>query len=107
MALLRRFCVISGGPGTGKTYTVVKILALLAEQARGRPLAVALAAPTGKAAARVQEAVRHALERLPSDERAASAQLTSITSQSQSQSLESSFEYPGGGVWWCATGGPG
>ena len=68
MALLRRFCVISGGPGTGKTYTVVKILALLAEQARGRPLAVALAAPTGKAAARVQEAVRHALERLPSDD---------------------------------------
>jgi exodeoxyribonuclease V alpha subunit len=36
MAVLRRFCVISGGPGTGKTYTVVKILALLAEQARGR-----------------------------------------------------------------------
>jgi exodeoxyribonuclease V alpha subunit len=68
MAVLRRFCVISGGPGTGKTYTVVKILALLAEQARGRPLAVALAAPTGKAAARVQEAVRHALERLPSDD---------------------------------------
>lgn len=62
MAVLRRLAVISGGPGTGKTYTVVKILALLAAQARGRTLAVALAAPTGKAAARVQEAVRHALE---------------------------------------------
>ena len=67
MAVLRRFCVISGGPGTGKTFTVVKILALLAEQAR-RKLAVALAAPTGKAAARVQEAVRHALERFAPDD---------------------------------------
>jgi exodeoxyribonuclease V alpha subunit len=64
MAVLRRLCVITGGPGTGKTYTVVKILALLAEQARGRKLAVALAAPTGKAAARVQEAVRGAMQRL-------------------------------------------
>ena len=64
MAVLRRLCVITGGPGTGKTYTVVKILALLAEQARGRRLAVALAAPTGKAAARVQEAVRGAIQRL-------------------------------------------
>ena len=31
--MLRRFCVISGGPGTGKTHTVVRILALLVEQA--------------------------------------------------------------------------
>lgn len=65
MAVLRRLCVISGGPGTGKTYTVVKILALLAAQARGRKLAIALAAPTGKAAARVQEAVRKALDQYP------------------------------------------
>jgi exodeoxyribonuclease V alpha subunit len=63
-AVLQRFGVISGGPGTGKTFTVVKILALLAEQAHGRPLAVGLAAPTGKAAARVQEAIRLALNRL-------------------------------------------
>jgi len=67
-AVLRRLCVISGGPGTGKTYTVVKILALLAEQARGRRLAVALAAPTGKAAARVQEALRQALARFAPDD---------------------------------------
>jgi exodeoxyribonuclease V alpha subunit len=65
MAVLRRLCVISGGPGTGKTYTVVKILALLAGQARGRKLAIALAAPTGKAAERVQEAVRKALDHYP------------------------------------------
>lgn len=68
IAVLRRLAVISGGPGTGKTYTVVKILALLAAQARGRTLAVALAAPTGKAAARVQEAVRHALEGYAADD---------------------------------------
>jgi exodeoxyribonuclease V alpha subunit len=53
-ALRRRFAVIAGGPGTGKTTTVARILALLLEQ--GDPL-VALAAPTGKAAARLIEAV--------------------------------------------------
>ncbi|MDX2171434.1 MAG: exodeoxyribonuclease V subunit alpha [Deltaproteobacteria bacterium] len=60
-AVRRRFCVISGGPGTGKTHTVVRILALLIEQAlaSGRPLPrVALLAPTGKAAARLGEAIR-------------------------------------------------
>ena len=67
MAVLRRLCVISGGPGTGKTTTVVRILALLAEQARGRPLAIGLAAPTGKAAARVQDAIRRALDSLALD----------------------------------------
>ncbi|HET7303873.1 MAG TPA: exodeoxyribonuclease V subunit alpha [Segeticoccus sp.] len=56
--------VITGGPGTGKTTTVAGVLALLAEQVgrdRGAPLRVGLAAPTGKAAARIQEAVRGAL----------------------------------------------
>ena len=57
MALRSRFCVISGGPGTGKTSTVVKILALLVEQAHGKPLRIALAAPTGKAAARLKESI--------------------------------------------------
>jgi len=65
VAVLRRFCVISGGPGTGKTTTVIRILALLLEQAAGRPLQIALAAPTGKAAARMQEAIRLTRERLP------------------------------------------
>jgi exodeoxyribonuclease V alpha subunit len=66
-AVLRRFCVISGGPGTGKTTTVVKILVLLAEQAQPRKLAVGVAAPTGKAAARVQDAIRAALDKLDVD----------------------------------------
>ena len=51
-----RFAVISGGPGTGKTTTVVKVLALLLDQDPG--LRIAMAAPTGKAAARLGEAVR-------------------------------------------------
>ncbi|MCP4106798.1 MAG: exodeoxyribonuclease V subunit alpha [Desulfobacteraceae bacterium] len=55
-ALTRKFCVISGGPGTGKTTTVAKIMALLIEQAEKKPR-IALAAPTGKAAARLQEAI--------------------------------------------------
>jgi exodeoxyribonuclease V alpha subunit len=58
VALQRRCCVISGGPGTGKTTTVIRLLALLLLQAGDRPLRIALAAPTGKAAGRLQEAVR-------------------------------------------------
>jgi exodeoxyribonuclease V alpha subunit len=63
-ALSRRFTVISGGPGTGKTSTVVRIIALLLEQAGDAPFRVALAAPTGKAAARLRESVRKAREAL-------------------------------------------
>jgi len=57
-AVTKHLCVISGGPGTGKTHTVVSILALLLEQAGDKPLRVALAAPTGKAAARLQESLK-------------------------------------------------
>lgn len=71
VALLRRFSVISGGPGTGKTFTVVKILALLLEAAqrtdRGR-LRITLVAPTGKAAARLAESIRTAKGSLPCGE---------------------------------------
>lgn len=66
-ALRRRFAVLAGGPGTGKTTTVARIVALLAAQAaaRGsRPPLIALAAPTGKAAARLQEAVHEETARL-------------------------------------------
>ena len=62
-ALLRRLCIVSGGPGTGKTTTVVKVLALLL--ALHPALRVALAAPTGKAAARLQGSLRDQLAGLP------------------------------------------
>ncbi|MBF0226503.1 MAG: exodeoxyribonuclease V subunit alpha [Desulfobacterales bacterium] len=66
-ALMNNFSVISGGPGTGKTYTVTKILALLLEQ--NIDIKIKLCAPTGKAAARLQESIRQAKEKLPcSDE---------------------------------------
>lgn len=55
MALRSRFCVISGGPGTGKTTTVAKILALLLQQ--DSALKIDLLAPTGKAADRLGEAI--------------------------------------------------
>ena len=57
-AVLRRLCVVSGGPGTGKTTTAAAIVALLVELGLAAPARIALAAPTGKAAARLQEAVR-------------------------------------------------
>ena len=56
-AIRKKFCVISGGPGTGKTSTVVKIIALLLEQPTKHPLRIALAAPTGKSAARLKESI--------------------------------------------------
>ena len=62
-----RLAVVAGGPGTGKTTTVARIVALLAEQAAaaGAPAPlVALAAPTGKAAARLEEAAHEEARRL-------------------------------------------
>jgi len=59
VAALRPVTVLAGGPGTGKTTTVAAILALLRDRP-GPPPRIALAAPTGKAAARLQEAVRAA-----------------------------------------------
>ena len=72
-AVRHRLAVISGGPGTGKTTTVVRLLAALLEQPGcerpgGAPLAIGLAAPTGKAAARMAEAIRNAKASLPVSE---------------------------------------
>ncbi len=60
------FSIITGGPGTGKTTTVVRLLALLQAPAleEGRPLRIRLAAPTGKAAARLTESIGQQVERL-------------------------------------------
>lgn len=63
-ALQNALCIITGGPGTGKTTTVVKILALLQEVA-AKPLHIALAAPTGKAAMRLQESIGQRKNELP------------------------------------------
>lgn len=64
LAARGKFTLITGGPGTGKTTTVVRLLALLQSQA-SRPLRIALAAPTGKAAARLGESISQAIQRLP------------------------------------------
>jgi exodeoxyribonuclease V alpha subunit len=61
--------LVSGGPGTGKTTTVARMLALMqrvaAERNPGSPLRIFLAAPTGKAAARLAESLQTAIQRLP------------------------------------------
>ncbi len=69
-AVRRRFAVVAGGPGTGKTTTVARIIVLLDAQAAatGRPRPrLALAAPTGKAAARLEESVHAEARRLSSE----------------------------------------
>lgn len=68
LSLANRLCVISGGPGTGKTTTVVKILALQCI-VYGIDLHIGIAAPTGKAAARLSFSISQAKKTLPcSDE---------------------------------------
>lgn len=64
---LSQLTVISGGPGTGKTYTVLRILALLQQQAlaSGTTLRIELVAPTGKAAARLRESIEAGRAQLP------------------------------------------
>lgn len=63
-AVAQPFSMIIGGAGTGKTSTVVKILAILQQLAKV-PLRIALAAPTGKAAARLQESIGANKNKLP------------------------------------------
>jgi exodeoxyribonuclease V alpha subunit len=65
VALLKKICFVSGGPGTGKTATVVKIMALLLMTANDSRYRIALAAPTGKAAARLEASIAAQLPALP------------------------------------------
>ncbi|PHR66246.1 MAG: exodeoxyribonuclease V subunit alpha [Idiomarina sp.] len=67
MAMRSLFTIVTGGPGTGKTYTVVRLLATL-QKLRGQsePLRIRLAAPTGKAAARMSESIGNELLTLAS-----------------------------------------
>jgi exodeoxyribonuclease V alpha subunit len=65
VALHNRLSIVTGGPGTGKTYTAARLLVLLQAVHRGpQPLRVALAAPTGKAAARLRQSIQKALQDL-------------------------------------------
>ena len=72
LAARSAFAIVTGGPGTGKTTTVVRLLAVLQALAlageAGRPLRIRLAAPTGKAAARLNESIAGAVARLPLDD---------------------------------------
>lgn len=66
-ALHHSLLLVTGGPGTGKTTTITRMLVLLAAQARAAgapPPRIALAAPTGRAAERMAESVRHAVQAL-------------------------------------------
>jgi exodeoxyribonuclease V alpha subunit len=82
IALSQGTTVLTGGPGTGKTTTVAALLALLAEQAQhtgGARPRIALAAPTGKAAARLQQAVEEEVRRLPESDQARLGPLKAVT----------------------------
>jgi len=78
VSALSRVSVLAGGPGTGKTTTVARLLALLRDQP-GPALRIALAAPTGKAAARLEEAVRAATAQLEPDDQHRLGDLTAST----------------------------
>lgn len=62
VAASKRFCVISGGPGTGKTTTIARIMALLIQLDPALAGRIALATPTGKAADRMRAAIRQVKE---------------------------------------------
>jgi exodeoxyribonuclease V alpha subunit len=82
IALSQAVTVVTGGPGTGKTTTIARLLALLVGQAElaGAPRPrIALAAPTGKAAARLAEAVTFEVKELAAEDSARLAGLRSTT----------------------------
>ncbi len=63
-ALTQSLTVISGGPGSGKTYTIAMLMVLLHRVDQGHRLRIHLAAPTGKAAIRLSTAIQAAMEHL-------------------------------------------
>ena len=93
IALVKGICIITGGPGTGKTTTILQILAFLIEYYHDKKLRIVLAAPTGKAAARIEESIQQAksglgenskiLESLPSKAQTIHRLLGSIPGSAQ------------------------
>jgi exodeoxyribonuclease V alpha subunit len=77
-AALSRITVLTGGPGTGKTTAVATLLAAL-QEISGGGLRIALAAPTGKAAARLQESVHAVVRSLPASDQERVGTLTATT----------------------------
>ena len=77
VCVLARVSVLAGGPGTGKTTTVSRLLAALRDQ--DPTCRIALAAPTGKAAARLEEAVRSSTTELSAADRERLGQLPAVT----------------------------
>ncbi|RZI80586.1 MAG: exodeoxyribonuclease V subunit alpha, partial [Microbacterium sp.] len=81
-AVQRWTTIITGGPGTGKTTTVAGVLALIAEQhehATGERPRIALAAPTGKAAARLQAAAREAVATFGAEDKVRLGTIRAVT----------------------------
>ena len=78
MSALSWVTVLAGGPGTGKTTTVARVLALLSDQP-GPPPRIGLAAPTGKAAARLGEAIRSASAQLGAEDQQRLGELNAST----------------------------
>jgi exodeoxyribonuclease V alpha subunit len=90
-ALLGRVSIISGGPGTGKTTTVVNLLACLLAANPG--CRIALTAPTGKAAARLTEVLVQRADHLPEDLRAMLPTASSTIHRLLGGTLQGEFRY--------------
>ncbi|XUO84830.1 exodeoxyribonuclease V subunit alpha [Halomonas sp. KM007] len=92
LAARSHFGIITGGPGTGKTTTVVRLLALLQTlqlaQHPSQPLRIRLAAPTGKAAARLNESIAGQVNALPL------AELATLLSEHSPSAAASEIEIP-------------
>ena len=98
-ALSQRLVVLTGGPGTGKTTTVVRLLLALQRQA-GSPLAVRLAAPTGKAAQRLQQAIGRGRDELAAVLDGSWAEAIASLSALESVTLHRLLEFdPRSGRW--------